>query len=78
MAFKVTGARNGWLQRPTEAILLSCIDTAIVPFRVVRPPGQATCTKNPKAPFDEGIRTYERGAGVSLLSDGLTYVKEEF
>ena len=24
---------------------------------------------NPKTPFDEGVRTYERGAGVALLAD---------
>ena len=33
---------------------------------VVRPPGLATLTQNPKTPFDEGVRTYERGAGVAL------------
>jgi hypothetical protein len=36
---------------------------------VVRPPGLATLTQNPKTPFDEGVRTYERGAGVALLAD---------
>ena len=35
---------------------------------VVRPPGQVTVSKNPQTPFDEGLRAYERGAGVALLA----------
>ena len=49
---------------PPQPAKLGSLATGVTQVRehVVRPP----LTQNPQPPFAEGVRTYERGAGVAL------------